>query len=167
LQILCEKSGYDYDEKMIDRILVREMEFQEKMNMATKNVLRYPILRLILAKLALAWMAASMLYYGIIMGTIPGGILINNLIYGLLSIVAGPLMCLLLKTRFANRRLSLSVLYFISAIAVLLMAFTSKYKDSAAAIVFGGISYGIISGAFRPRFPKFSFYFTTIGIILA
>lgn len=151
LKAFCDASDYEYNEKLVDRILFNERRFQEKMNLASKNVLRYPTLRLVLVKLALAWMAASMLYYGIILGTIPGGVLVNNLILGILSTIAGPLMCILLKSRLSNRRLLLSALYLISGVTVLLMAFTTQYKNSFAALIFGSISYGIISGAFRTR----------------
>ena len=149
LKSFCEASDYHYDEELVDQILIKEKQLQEKLNISTKNVLRYPKVRLVLVKLAVAWFAASMLYYGIMFSTTPS-VLMDNFIFGVLSTVAGPLMCIIMNSRFADRSRSLGTLYTISGVCVLVMAFMATQKDyKNMALVFGCISYGIISGAFR------------------
>lgn len=149
LTTFCESSGYEYDEALVDRILENELRFQLELNIESKNVFRYPILRSILVKLAVAWFTLCMVFYGIMLGTIPGGVLVNNLCLGVLSSLSGPLVCFLFKSRYANRRLSLSAIYFVAGVMVILMAFTTKYKDSIAALTFGAVTFGLAAGAFR------------------
>jgi len=75
---------------------------------------------MVLLKLAVAWFAASMLYYGI-MFSASADILFNNFIYGVLSTLAAP-ATVLLMARFKNRRTLLAGMYVIPALAVLVMA---------------------------------------------
>ena len=148
LKTFCDASDYEYDEKLIDKILMKEKQLQDKLNLATKNVLRYPKVRMVLAKLVVAWFAANMLYFGIMFTPTPD-VLMNNLILGSLSTMAGPLMCILMKSRFSGRRLSLGTLFMLTGSAVLIMAFMANKQQNVASLMFGSISYGIISGAFR------------------
>ena len=147
LKLFCKESGYDYDDELVDQILIKEKQVQERLNIATKNVFRYPKVRLVLAKLAAAWTAASMVYYGIMFSPTPD-VLTNNLILGMLGALAGPAMIILLKSRFANRRVSLAALYIITGVFVLAMGLMAKREDKWTSLVCGGIAYGVISGAF-------------------
>jgi len=151
LKEFCVASDYNYDEEVVDQILEKERRLQEKMNLATKNVFRYPKVCLVLAKLSVAWFAACMVYYGIMFSP-SKKVLINNAMFGLLSTIAGPMMCILMRSRFAHRRLALSTLYMITGLFVLSMGFMSRYEGSVATFIFGGIAYGIISGAFSLLF---------------
>ena len=151
LKAFCDASDYNYDEKLIDQILIKEKQLQEKLNISTKNVFRYPKVRLVLAKLAVAWFAASMLYYGIIFSTTPN-VLLNNFLLGVLSALAGPMMCILMKSKFSNRRTLLGSLYIITGLSVLAMAIIANYKNNVASLIFGSVSYGVISGAFSLLF---------------
>ena len=154
LKAFCDASDYDYDEELVDQILIKEKQLQDKLNISTKNVLRYPKVRSVLAKLAVAWGAASMLYYGIMFSPTPD-VLMNNFILGILSTVAGPLMCILMTSRFSYRRLSLGSLFMITGLTVLSMAFMANQKHDLASLIFGSISYGIMSGAFRKGVKTF------------
>ena len=150
LKQFCNASGYNYDEELVDQIRIKEKKLQEKLNLSTKNVFRYPKVRLVLGKLAVAWFAASMLYYGIMFSPTPN-VLMNNFLLGLLSFVAGPLMCILMKSRFSYRRLSLGTLYLLTGLFVLSMAFMANQKHQIVSLIFGSIAYGMMSGAFRKR----------------
>ena len=96
---------------------------------SSMNILQYPRFCKTLLKLAVAWVAASMLYYGIILGTLPGGLLMNNFYMGMLSVLAGPCMICFLKLRVSHR-LSLCFLYLMSALCVLSMAFFIKNEST-------------------------------------
>ena len=157
LKAFCKASDYEYNEELVDRILATEQKYQSQMNISSKNIFRFPILRSVLLKLAAAYFTVSMLYYGILLGTLPGGVLETNLILGFVGICSGPCMCLLIKSRFGNRRTLMAALYAISGVAVILMAFTSQYKDSSVALVFATISYGVVCGVYRIWCEEFIF----------
>lgn len=148
LKDFCIASGYEYDENLVDDILLKEQELQEQLNIESKNPLHFPKMRIVIFKLMVAWFAASMLYFGIVFGRIPGGVLFNNFILGALSTIFGPVMCLLMRSRFPYRRPLLATLYLITGMSVLTMAFTTQYKDSMLCVICGCLSYGIMAGAF-------------------
>lgn len=45
---------------MVDEILEREATLQAELNLATRNILRFPAMRLILLKLSIAWIALAL-----------------------------------------------------------------------------------------------------------
>ena len=96
-----------------------------------------------------------MVYYGILLDPAPGNVLLGNFIIGLLSVVAGPVMCLLIKLGMRKRRELLMILYGVTASLILLMGLTRKYENSIWSLVCASVAYGTISGAFS-RFSKFS-----------
>ena len=51
----CRDAEYAYSEKMVDRILESEAKIQAELSLATKNIARFPVMRLVLLKLMLAW----------------------------------------------------------------------------------------------------------------
>ena len=72
-------------------------------------------------KLFKSYKAASMVYYGILLDPAPGNVLLGNLIVGFLSVIAGPIMCLLIKLGMSKRRNLLMILYITTASLILLM----------------------------------------------
>ena len=155
LKSFCDASAYDYDEELVDKILMKEKQLQDTLNLSTKNVLRYPKVRLVLAKLVVAWFSANMLYFGIMFTPTPD-VLMNNFILGLVSTTAGPLMCILMKSRFSDRRTLLGTLFTVTGLAILIMTFMVN-QQNVVSLIFGSISYGIMSGAFRKGVKTFTY----------
>ena len=62
-----------------------------------------------------------MIYYGILLHPAPGNVLLENAIVGFLSIVAGPIICLLMKFWTSDRRRILIILFITTASLVLMM----------------------------------------------
>ena len=62
-----------------------------------------------------------MIYFGILLDPVPGNVLLGNAIVGLLSFVAGPIICLWMKFWISERRKILIILYITTASLVLIM----------------------------------------------
>ena len=62
-----------------------------------------------------------MIYFGILLDPVPGNVLLGNAIVGLLSFVAGPILCLWMKFWISERRKILIILYITTASLVLIM----------------------------------------------
>ena len=115
LKEFCAASDYDYNDALVDQILIKEEQLRVKLNISSKNVFQYPNFRLVYFKLQFCWFATTMVYYGIMFSP-TSSVIMNNFILGTLSTVAGPLMCILLRSRFAFRRVSLATLYMIAGL---------------------------------------------------
>lgn len=133
IRALCSSSNYPYNEELVDSILAQEEEARQKLTIRSSNVWRYPAVRLVVLKLSVVYGATNMLYYGIILGGIPGGVLLNNAILGLLSLLSSPAMNLLLYY-YANRREILSGAYILCGIAVIIMGCLAKFEGRYALI---------------------------------
>ena len=78
--------------------------------------------------------AASMIYYGILLDSAPGNVLLGNAIVGFLSFVAGPIICLWMKFGTSDRRKIMIILYITTASLVLIMG--KHYLLTSALSVF-------------------------------
>jgi len=72
LRKFCEKSGFSYNEEKINQIMEQEENLRKELNRSSKNVLRYPIFCKTMVKLTISYIACCMIYYGILMGSVPG-----------------------------------------------------------------------------------------------
>ena len=128
LALLCRSSNYVYDDEMVNSILQNETQADQRLNKSPRNVLRYPAVRSGVFKLVIAYLSNNMLYYGIILGGIPGGLLLNNCILGLLSVIAAPILNLFLNGQYAYRRVLLACMYCICGSLVVIMGALSEYE---------------------------------------
>ena len=128
LALLCRSSNYVYDDEMVNSILQNETQADQRLNKSPRNVLRYPAVRSGVFKLVIAYLSNNMLYYGIILGGIPGGLLLNNCILGLLSVIAAPILNIFLNGQYAYRRVLLGFMYFICGSLVIMMGALSQYE---------------------------------------
>lgn len=148
LKDFCNSAEYEYSDKMVDEILEREATLQAQLNLATRNILRFPAMRLILLKLSIAWIAACMIYYGILLDPAPGNVLLGNFIAGILSVISGPVMIILMNLGMTKRRTLLLILYSITASLILVMGLTRKFSNPTLSLVCASLAYGTIAGAF-------------------
>jgi len=116
-----------YDDGLVDKILGGQEKLHKTLKMSSRNVMRYPTFLKSIVKLVFAWNAAGMIYFGILMGSLPGGVLINNLYLGAASFVVGPLTNILMSSKYAFRRPILAVQYAAVGIGCLSSYVWSKF----------------------------------------
>ena len=84
LRKFCLSAGFEYREEEVDEILLREAAHRKNApaGISSKSILRYPKMRRLYFCLIFIWSIQSMIYYGILLGSLPGGVLINNAVLG-------------------------------------------------------------------------------------
>ena len=82
LKRFCRQSGYEYDENLVDRILLAEQRLKTSRASEDVSISSFPKSRRTLLKLFLLWFSGVMVYYSILLGDLPGGVLLNNLYIG-------------------------------------------------------------------------------------
>jgi len=127
LRSFCEKSGYPYDDTIVDKILAQEDALHKKLKKSSQNELRYPAFLKTIGKLVVAWNAVCMVYFGILMGDLPGGLLKGNLLLGLASFVVGPLTNILMASKYAFRRPIISTLFTFAGLGCIAIAYLDIY----------------------------------------
>ena len=100
-----------------------------KLKSSSQNAFRYPTLFKALVKLIVGWIAVCMVYYGILMGNLPGGVLINNLYLGFASFLVTPLMNILMASKYAFRRPILTTQFAIVGIGCVALAYLDSYNS--------------------------------------
>lgn len=128
LLAFCNGAGYEYNDKEVDQILKSEALLDKQMKSESTNMAKYPSFCWSMVKLVVAWNACCMVFFGILMGDLPGGVLLNNAYIGIMSIMGGPLMCFLMSSRFAYRRRILVVQYSMIGLLCCLMAVLTMYN---------------------------------------
>ena len=82
LERFCRQSGYEYDEKLVDRILLAEEELKRSRLSQNVSISSFPKSRRTLLKLLFIWFSGVMVYFSMLLGELPGVVLLNNLYLG-------------------------------------------------------------------------------------
>ena len=83
--------------------------------------------------LVFIWSVQSMIYYGILLGSLPGGVLVNNAVLGLMSVLGGIGMVLVFK-KYRFRRPILITQYISTGLLLIIMAVLIRFEGRAVRI---------------------------------
>ena len=91
------------------------------------QILKFPALFLNVLKVQFIFVVQCLIYFGVLFVKYPGGILYNNSINGVASMVAGVALLILFSSKYRFRRQILIFQYFVAGVLAIALAFLSKY----------------------------------------
>ena len=86
------------------------------------KIWQYPWLCFTILKLSVGWFSVAVVYYGVLLTEFPGGLLLNNFYFGVLTLIAGIITGKILESRYGYRSKLLAISFAFSGIMCILVA---------------------------------------------
>lgn len=153
LESFCRKAKYNYNESLAEKLATAENEMENVKTEHFYQILKFPALFLNVLKVQFIFVVQCLIYFGVLFVKYPGGILYNNSINGVASMVAGVALLILFSSKYRFRRQILIFQYFVAGVLAIALAFLSKYHpESILLTVCGFFMYMMICGSFTMLF---------------